>query len=257
MKNHFTLIELLIVVAIIAILAALLLPALNKARERAMAIKCTSQLKTTGASLLLYANDYKGVIPAPNSRGLIGQTSGEYPWSIYVLSKYVKFPIEDYLGVSQGYRKLFGKYPFGCPGSGLREPERWSMIGYGLRCYLRNPTAAFKLGGRILSYECQPGTANDGMLKASWKEVSKMVLAGDSAEITATPGLPRTEYYTLDDTTSGSPTGAFIERHGGRGNVCFGDGHVEAITGRGLIKDEARRNATNWIYYSKDGMPRP
>ena len=65
-KRNFTLIELLVVIAIIAILAAMLLPALQQARDRAHGTRCINNLKQMGTIGMMYLDNHRNFWPAPH-----------------------------------------------------------------------------------------------------------------------------------------------------------------------------------------------
>ena len=101
----FTLIELLVVIAIIAILAAMLLPALNRARETARKITCLSQLKTMASATLMYADNNAERIP-PGHR-YNSWKGADFWWSILIMTVNPKAPARGYNNAMTGYYKIF------------------------------------------------------------------------------------------------------------------------------------------------------
>jgi prepilin-type N-terminal cleavage/methylation domain-containing protein/prepilin-type processing-associated H-X9-DG protein len=75
-RTAFTLVELLVVIGIIAILVAILLPALNSARKKAQAVNCASNMRQLYLACLMFAQDSKGHLPRPHQ---VGDLSNNLP----------------------------------------------------------------------------------------------------------------------------------------------------------------------------------
>src|SRR5256885_5437199 len=94
-RRAFTLIELLIVIAIIAILAAILFPVFAQAREKARQATCQSNLKQIGSAFAMYVQDYDECFP---NTGVPDLWQGRY-W---------RWPLKPYLGYN---RQIEGSTP--------------------------------------------------------------------------------------------------------------------------------------------------
>ena len=82
----FTLVELLVVVGIIAVLVAILMPALARTREQARRAACASNLRQQGAAMHAYANDFDGDYPLPANPGPPVNPIGGFHWPMGAMS---------------------------------------------------------------------------------------------------------------------------------------------------------------------------
>ncbi len=120
----FTLIELLVVIAIIAILAALLLPALNKARETARISQCVTQMKNMTNAASLYQNDFSGKLMPRWQRNMGTAYDPDANWAANVA--YLKL---TGMSVNEQYPHYWNK-KYVCPNLSLRVvPANSSPIG--------------------------------------------------------------------------------------------------------------------------------
>jgi prepilin-type N-terminal cleavage/methylation domain-containing protein len=104
----FTLVELLVVIGIIAILIAMLLPALQRAREAANRAACLSNLRTIGQTMLIYAHENKDQIPLGTIKERYQEAywlrlTNRFPtWGVLYRSNFMKAPAAFYCPSAQG-----------------------------------------------------------------------------------------------------------------------------------------------------------
>ena len=218
-KRRFTLIELLIVIAIIAILASMLLPALNKAQDRGKAARCSSNLRQVMQGGILYAND--------NKDGLLSKWDDIW-WASLLLSK--RYVAEKVLFCSDTVPR----------GDGFEtESSRCWYPSYGM-VNIRSSTWYYQYNVNSAAptlgvFYVKEGGEKGLLLFNRMKRPSRIHLFGETrrADNAALhPGLGHWMYHPREAVEDGGL--ALVH---GSGRLAFADGHVAGLTPATLVNE--------------------